>query len=62
VLSFTQAALVAMVSGGFTRDLQALPGHLSASVGFTWASGGIAWVAYPLDLAVAWAPAGSGGR
>jgi len=33
VLSFTQAALVAMVSGGFTRDLQALPGHLSALPG-----------------------------
>jgi len=36
------------VSGGFTRDLQALPGHLA--------------VAYPLDPAVAWAPAGFGGR
>jgi len=35
------------VSGGFTWDLQALPGHLAA--------------AYLLDLAVAWALAGFGG-
>jgi len=48
VLSFTRATLVVKVSGGFTRDLQALPGHLAA--------------AYPLDPAVAWAPAGFGGR
>jgi len=25
-------------------------------------SGGFSWVAYPLDPAVAWAPAGFGGR
>ena len=30
ILSFTQAALFAKVSGGTTRDLQALPGHLWA--------------------------------
>jgi len=40
VLSFTRAALVVKVSGGFTLDPAALPGH----------------------LAVAWAPAGFGGR
>jgi len=52
VLSFTQAALVVKVSSCFTR----------ASGGFTWESGGFAWVAYPLYPAVAWAPAGFGGR
>jgi len=43
------------VSGGFTRDLQALPGHLAAFPGHPAA-------AYPPDPAVAWAPAGFGGR
>jgi len=33
VLSFTRAALVVKVSGGFTQDLQALPGHLAALPG-----------------------------
>jgi len=33
VLSFTRAALVVKVYGGFTRDLQALPGHLAALPG-----------------------------
>jgi len=33
VLSFTRAALVTKVSGGFTRDLQVLPGHLGALPG-----------------------------
>jgi len=33
VLSFTRAALVVKVSGGFTRDLQALPWHLAALPG-----------------------------
>jgi len=33
VLSFTRAALVGKVSGGFTRDLAALPGHLAALPG-----------------------------
>jgi len=33
VLSFTRAALVVKISGGFTRDLLALPGHLAALPG-----------------------------
>jgi len=33
VLSFTRAALVVKVSGGFTRDLHALPGHLAGLPG-----------------------------
>jgi len=33
VLSFTRAALVGKVSGGFTRDLAAFPGHLQALPG-----------------------------
>jgi len=69
VLSFTRATLVVKVSGGFTRDLQALPGHLAALPGHLQAlpghlaalPGRLA-VAYPLDPAVAWAPAGFGGR
>jgi len=55
VLSFTRATLVVKVSGGFTRDLQALPGHLAALPGHLA-------VAYPVDPAVVWAPAGFGGR
>jgi len=83
VLSFTRATLVVKVSGGFTRDLQALPGHLAALPGHLQASPGhlaalpghlaalpghLAALpghlaaAYPLDPAVAWAPAGFGGR
>jgi len=62
VLSFTRATLVVKVSGGFTRDLQALPGHLAALPGHLQALPGHLAVAYPLDLAVAWAPAGFGGR
>ena len=76
MLSFTRATLVVKVSGGFTRDLQALPGHLAALPGHLAAlpghlaalpghlaalPGRLA-VAYPLDPAVAWAPAGFGGR
>jgi len=38
VLSFTPAAVVAKVSGGLARDLQALPGHLAA---FAWVAYGI---------------------
>jgi len=48
---------MAKVSGGFTRDLQALPGHLPVA-----ALPGHLWVAYPLDMAVAWTPAGFSGR
>ena len=33
ILSFTRVALVPEVSGGTTRDLQALPGHLAALPG-----------------------------
>ena len=90
VLSFTRATLVVKVSGGFTRDLQALPGHLAALPGHLQAlpghlaalpghlaalpghlaalPGHLAALpghlaaAYPLDPAVAWAPAGFGGR
>jgi len=76
VLSFTRATLVVKASGGFTRDLQALPGHLAALLGHLQASPGhlaalpghLAALpghlaaAYPLDPAVAWAPAGFGGR
>jgi len=54
VLSFTRATLVVKVSGGSTRDLQALPGHLAALPGHLV-------VAHPLDPAVAWAAAGFGG-
>ena len=69
MLSFTRATLVVKVSGGFTRDLQALPGHLAALPGHLQAlpghlaalPGRLA-VAYPFDPAVAWAPAGFGGR
>ena len=43
------------VPSGFTLDLQAFPGHLAALPGHLG-------VAYPLNLAVAWAPAGFGGR
>lgn len=52
MLSFTQASLIGKVSGSFTRDQLALAGYLAA----------LARVAYPLDLAVAWAPAGFGGN
>jgi len=54
VLSFTQAALVAKASGGFTW----------VSGGFTWASGGYHGLPTRpyLDLAVAGAPAGFGDR
>jgi len=60
VLSFTRATLVVKVSGGFTRDLQALPGHLAALHEYLQAlprhlaalPGRLA-VAYPLDPAVA---------
>jgi len=62
VLSFTRATLVVKVSGGFTRDLQALPGHLAALPGHLAALPGHLAAAYPLDPAVAWAPAGFGGR
>jgi len=61
VLSFTRATLVVKVSGGFTRDLQALPGHLAALPGHLAALPGHLAAAYPLDPAVAWAPAGFGG-
>jgi len=62
VLSFTRATLVVKVSGGFTRDLQVMPGHLQALPGHLAALPGHLAVAYPLDPAVAWAPAGFGGR
>ena len=76
MLSFTRATLVAKVSGGFTRYLQALPGHLAALPGHLQAlpghlaalPGHLAALpghlaaAYPLDPAVAWAPTGFGGR
>jgi len=62
VLSFTQATLVVKVSGGFTRDLQALPGHWAALPGHLAALPGHLAVTYPLDPAVAWARAGLGGR
>ena len=54
MLSFTQASLIGKVpvSGNFTRDLLGLAGNLGA----------LARVAYPLDLGVAWAPAGFGGH
>jgi len=42
--------------------LQALPGHLQALPGHLQALPGHLAVAYPLDPAVAWAPAGFGGR
>jgi len=62
VLSFTRATLVVKVSGGFTWDLQALPGHLAALPGHLAALPGHLAAAYRLDPAVAWAPAGFGGR
>ena len=83
MLSFTRATLVVKVSGGFTRNLQALPGHLAALPGHLaalpghlaalpgylaalpghlTALPGHLTVAYPLGPAVAWAPAGFGGR
>ena len=36
--------------------------HVHRCLQAAWTSAGFAWVAYALDLAVAWAPAGFGGR
>ena len=58
ILSFTRVVLVlvAEVTGGTSRDLKALPGHLWAlprHLGFAWASGGFA----KTSVSLAWASA-----
>jgi len=60
---------VVKVPSGFTRDLQALPQHLAALPdhlqalpGHLAALPGHLAVPYLLNPAVAWAPAGFGGR
>jgi len=47
------------------KSLRAIHRYLQAawaSAGFAWASVGFGLGCLPLDLAVAWAPAGFGGR